>query len=313
MPFFYECYTNFVLEKGTVMTIRHLRIFAAVYRAENVTHAAEELHLTQPAVTRAVQELEQYYGTRLFERMYRHLSPTEAGRRLYPQAVHLLDIFDRIETGLRDWDSLGVIRVGATVTLGGTLLPPLARRFAAEYPGIELQVTVANGETLTAALCENRLDLALLENGPALPDLHTEEIGTDRLCAVMAPDNALAATASLTLEQLSAAPLLVREAGSTARAVLQNALEGQGLPLHAVWESVSTEALLQAAAEGLGVAVLPESRVQGAVQAARVCLRPIAGNALVRHHVAAWHKEKYLTASMQRFLALCRSGPQQEG
>lgn len=156
------------------MTIRHLRIFAAVYRAENVTHAAEELHLTQPAVTRAVRELEQYYGTRLFERMYRHLSPTEAGR--------------------------------------------------------------------------------------------------------------------------------------TARAVLQNALEGRGLPLHAVWESVSTEALVQAAAEGLGVAVLPESRVQGAAQAGRVCLRPIAGNALVRHHVAAWHKEKYLTASMQRFLALCRGG-----
>ena len=69
------------------MTIRHLRIFVEVYRAGNVTRAAEEFHLTQPAVTRAVQELEQYYGVRLFERMYRRLSPTEAGERLYPQAV----------------------------------------------------------------------------------------------------------------------------------------------------------------------------------------------------------------------------------
>lgn len=66
------------------MTIRHLRIFVAVYRAENVTHAAEELHLTQPAVTRAVQELEQYYGTRLFERMYRHLSPHRGGAAALP-------------------------------------------------------------------------------------------------------------------------------------------------------------------------------------------------------------------------------------
>lgn len=288
------------------MTIRHLRIFVAVYRAENVTHAAEELHLTQPAVTRAVQELEQYYGTRLFERMYRHLSPTEAGRRLYPQAVHLLDSFDSIETGLRNWDTLGLIRVGATVTLGGTLLPALARRFAADHPGVRLQVTVANGETLTAALCENRLDLALLESRPTLPDLCVEEIGTDRLCAVMAPDSPFAAGEALTLEQLATAPLLVREQGSTARAVLQRALESRDLPLQPLWESVSTEALLQAAARGLGVAVLPEARARAAVARGQVCLRPIAEPGLVRRHVAAWHKEKYLTASMRRFLALCR-------
>lgn len=289
------------------MTLRHMRIFVEVYRAGNVTHAAEALHMTQPAVTRAVQELEQHYGVRLFERMYRHLSPTEGGHRLYPQAVHLLDAFDHIETGLRDWDSLGVVRVGATVTLGGTLLPGLARRFAAQYPGIQLQATVANGETLTAALCENRLDLALLENGPALPDLNTQEIGTDRLCAVLAPGDPLAANPTLTLEQLAAAPLLVREQGSTARTVLENALTAQGLALHPAWESVSSEALLQAAAEGLGVAILPERRARAAAEAGQVCQRPITGTALLRRHVVAWHKEKYLTASMQRFLALCRS------
>lgn len=289
------------------MTLRHLRIFAEVYRAGNVTRAAEILHMTQPAVTRAVQELEQHYGVRLFERMYRHLSPTEGGRRLYPQAVHLLDAFDRMETGLRDWDSLGVVRVGATVTLGGALLPGLARQFAAQYPGIELQVTVANGGSLTAALCENRLDLALLENGPSLPELHCEQLGTDRLCVVLAPTHPLAAQSSLTLEQLAAAPLLVREPGSTARAVLENALAAQGLALHPAWESVSTEALLQAAAEGLGVAVLPEQRAQPAAQGGRICLRPIGDGAFVRRRVIAWHREKYLTASMQRFIDLCRA------
>ena len=288
------------------MTIRHLRIFVAVYQAENATHAAEELHMTQPAVTRAIQELEQYYGARLFERMYRHLSPTECAKRLYPQAVHLLDSFDRIETGLRNWDSLGLIRVGATVTLGSTVLPGLARQFAQENPGIQLRVTVANGGMLTAALCENRLDLALLESAPSMPDLHTEEIGTDLLCAVMDPSDPLAAGESLTLEQLSAAPLLVREQGSTARAALQSALEARGLPLSIAWESVSTEALLQAAAQGLGVAVLPEARVRGAVVSGLVCTRPIQGEALRRHRVAAWHKEKYLSESMQRFLDLCR-------
>lgn len=288
------------------MTIRHLRIFVEVYRLENVTHAAEALHLTQPAVTRAIQELEQYYGVRLFERMYRHISPTESGHRLYRQASRLLDDFDRIETGLRNWDSLGCIRVGATVTFGDTVLPGLARQFLQENSAVELQVMVANGDALAAALCENRLDLALMENAPACPDLHTEAIGTDCLCAVMAPGDPLARQTALTVEQLSRAPLLVREAGSTTRTVLQNVLGARGLPSHIVWESVSTEALLRAAAEGLGVAILPEGRAKERALSGEVCLRPVEGDLLQRHRVAAWHKEKYLTASMKRFLELCR-------
>lgn len=289
------------------MTIRHFRIFVEVYRLESVTRAAEELHLTQPAVTRAIRELEEYYGTRLFERMYRHILPTESSHRLYPQAVQLLDAFERIETGLRNWDSLGCIRVGATVTLGDTMLPSLARQFMEENSGVELQVVVANGDTLTTALCENRLDLALMENAPVIADLHTEEIGTDRLCAVMAMEEPLARQASITLEALSKHPLLVREEGSTARTVLQNALEARGLSYHIVWESISTEALLRAAAEGLGIAILPETRVKDVAQSQKVCFRPMEGEALKRHRVATWHKEKYLTPSMKRFLDLCRS------
>ena len=94
------------------MTLRHMRIFAEVYRTRNVTHAAQNLHMTQPAVTRAIQELEQHYGVRLFERLYRHLSSTEAAQRLYAQAVYLLDTFDHMEAAMRDWDSLGVVRGG---------------------------------------------------------------------------------------------------------------------------------------------------------------------------------------------------------
>lgn len=287
------------------MTIRHLRIFAEVYRFENITRAAEELHLTQPAVTRAIRELEDYYGTRLFERMYHRIFPTESGRRLYPQVLQLLDSFERIETGLRNWDSLGYIRVGATVTLGDTVLPGLTRRFLEENPGVELKVTVANGDSLATALCENRLDLALMEDAPASPDLHTEEIGNDYLCAVMVPAYSLAEKETVSLEDLSKVPLLVREVGSTARTVLHTALKVRNLPYHIAWESISTDALLGAAAEGLGVAILPEARVKDSLHSGRLCIRPIEGNLLKRRRVAVWHKEKYLTASMNRFLDLC--------
>lgn len=293
------------------MTLRHMRIFAEVYRTRNVTHAARNLHMTQPAVTRAIQELEQHYGVRLFERLYRHLSPTEAAQRLYAQAVYLLDTFDHMEAAMRDWDSLGVVRVGATVTLGSTILPVLARRFAALYPGIELQAKVANGSVLADALCENQLDLALLENSVSVPDLHTEPIGTDCLCAVLAPAHPLAQQAALTLQQLVGGPLLLREPGSTAREVLEHACAEQGLALHPAWESVSTAALVQAAAQQLGVAILPEQLAAADARTGLVCTRPIRDAAMTRRHVVAWHKEKYLTASMRRFISLCRSAAEE--
>lgn len=293
------------------MTLRHMRIFAEVHRTRNVTHAARNLHMTQPAVTRAIQELEQHYGVRLFERLYRHLSPTEAAQRLYAQAVYLLDTFDHMEAAMRDWDSLGVVRVGATVTLGSTILPVLARRFAALYPGIELQAKVANGSVLADALCENQLDLALLENSVSVPDLHTEPIGTDCLCAVLAPAHPLAQQAALTLQQLVGGPLLLREPGSTAREVLEHACAEQSLALHPAWESVSTAALVQAAAQQLGVAILPEQLAAADARTGLVCTRPIRDAAMTRRHVVAWHKEKYLTASMRRFITLCRSAAEE--
>lgn len=288
------------------MTLRHMRIFGEVYRTGSVTRAAESLHMTQPAVTRAVQELEQHYGVRLFERMYRRLTPTEAAQRLYPQAVYLLDTFDRMERELQGWDAHGTVRVGATVTLGSTLLPTLAKAFAAQYPDITLQVQVANGRTLADALCDNRLDLALLENGVPVPELHSEPLGEDRLCAVMAPDGALAGEGELTLEQLAGQPLLVRERGSTARAVLESAFTQHGLTLHPAWESVSADALVQAAAKGLGVAVLPEPVAAQSAADGRVVVCLIRGTALLRRHVLVWHKEKYLTAAMERFIEMCR-------
>ena len=294
------------------MTLRHLRIFTEVYRAQSVTHAAEALHMTQPAVTRAVQEMERYYGVRLFERMRRRLSPTEGGRRLYAQAVHLLDAFDRMEAGLRDWDAQALVRVGATVTLGSVLVPQLAKRFAREHPGIELRVTVANGDDVAAGLADNRLDVALLESRVLAPELHCEEIGSDRLCVLLAPDHPLAGGEPLTLERLAACPLLVREEGSTARAILESELTSRGLTLRPAWESMSTEALVQAAALGLGAAVLPEEMARRA-RSSGLCVRYVSDAPLRRSRVLAWHSEKYLTRSMRSFIGMCRDASGQEG
>lgn len=289
------------------MTLRHLRIFVEVYRFGSVTRAAETLRIAQPSVTRCIKEMEQYYGVQLFERMYHRLSPTESARRFYPQAVYLLDTFSHMEQELRGTPEHGPVRVGATVTLGSTLLPRLVRRFGEQFPEVEIRVQVANGRAIAEALCENRLDVAILENSVPMPEMHSEDLGSDRLCAVLAADSPLADCGALTPEQLAQEPLLVREKGSTARTVLEYAFAERRLALRPVWESVSTGALVQAAAQGLGIAILPEQMAELSTRSGRLCLRQIRGMELLRRRVLIWHSEKNLTEPMQRFAALCRA------
>ena len=165
---------------------------------------------------------------------------------------------------------------------------------------------VANGNTVEEALCENRLDIALLENATPKEELHCEDIGADRLCAVLAKDSPLAVFHTLTPEQLTQAKLLIRETGSTARSVLENAAAERGLTLHPAWESASTDALVQAAVRGLGVAILPQPLAEQYEKTEEICVRTIKDLPLVRRRVLVWHKEKYITPAMQQFAELCR-------
>ena len=105
------------------MTLRHMKIFTAVFRHSNITKAADELHLAQPSVSVAVKELEEYYGIRLFERFGRRIFPTETAKEFYGYALHIVSVFEEMEKKIRNWDTLGVIRIGASITIGTHILP----------------------------------------------------------------------------------------------------------------------------------------------------------------------------------------------
>ena len=145
------------------MTIRHIRIFLEVCRTMNVTRAAENLYMTQPAVSRSIHEIEQVYGVRLFERLNQRLYLTDSGRRMRAYAVHIVDTFDQMERELSDGDERGMLRIGASITLGNYELPGVVRRMKQERPSLRLQATVANVDTLKEMLLDNRLDLAMIE------------------------------------------------------------------------------------------------------------------------------------------------------
>lgn len=287
------------------MTLRHMRIFQKIYETQSVTRAAEALHMTQPAVTRALQELEKYYGLRLFERLNRRLTVTEAGRRMYDYALHLTETFDTMEKSLRDWERQGVLRVGASVSLGCSLLPQLARTFQEEHPGVEARVRIANGELLRRDLLENRLDLALLEGEENGADLMLTPFAAGEMALIVPPGHPLARAGGATLAQAAAHPLLLRETGSATRRFLDQLLMSRGLAVQPVWESASTQALLSAVREGLGITLVPWALARQTVLRGEAERCPVTDAELIRRRYVAWHPSKYVTGTMRAFVNLC--------
>ena len=287
------------------MTIRHLNVFLTVFQTENVTKAAELLYMTQPAVSRCISELETHYGIRLFERIGRRLSVTEAGREFYHHALHIVDSFNRMESGMKGWDECGILRVGASITLGTFLLPKVMKQFRVLHPDIRLKATVANGSTLQDALLDNRLDFAVIEGGRMNERLQKEPLGADRLVPVLPPNDPRKGTVC-PLKELASSSLLLREHGSAGRSFLDHLFSLHELPVEPVMESVSTQAILQAVHAGLGISFLPERLTIGSIRSGLVATCTVEGESLKRDHYLVYHKNKFHSCASRELMDLLR-------
>ncbi len=289
------------------MTIRHLRIFVRVYQLQSITQAAEALHLTQPAVSRAIAELESCCGLRLFERMNHRLYRTAASDEFYASALHIVDSFDRLERGARELESAGTLRVGASLTLGSFFLPDVLRGFQAAHPDVAVRVTVSNAAFLAQALRDDALDLAVVEGAVNEPHLRAELLRHDRMQLIVPPGHALLAQDSIALSDVLACPLLLRESGSAGRAFLDGVFTSRGAAVQPAWESASTQALIRAVAAGLGVSILPEQLVSGAIESGTVAAAVIADVSLTRGNFILYHREKYFTRAARALIAAFRA------
>ena len=290
------------------MTLRHIKIFCAVCGAGcNTTRAAEHLHMTQPAVSLAIKELEQFYGIVLFDRLGRRLQITQAGQTFLQYALRISEQFDDMEREMRNWDSLGLLRVGASITIGSQFLPGYVRAFYHRHPGTEVQVLVAPSDQLELALMNNTLDLALIEGIPSSPAMYTEKYLEDRLSIIASPRAGFRQGQRLSLEEFRRQRFLLREPGSGTREVFDRAAADAGITVKPIWQATSTTALVNAVISGLGIAVVPHRMIQGALERGLVVTLGAEGMDFRRNFYIIYHKDKYLTSAARAFLDLCRS------
>lgn len=287
------------------MTLRHMKIYVAVFRHNNVTRAAEELHLAQPSVSLAIKELEEYYGIRLFERMGRRILPTEGGKEFYGYALHIVSLFDEMEKRVKNWDAIGSVRVGASITIGTRILPELIQNFRQEAPEARVEASVRKSAVVEQNILDNSVDIGLIENQVNHPDLCTIPFMRDALCAIVPPGHPLGYEPSVSLEQLAEYPFLMREKGSAGREILDGCFKMKQLTVRPLMESASTRAIVSAVSRRIGVAVLPYLLVQKDIREGRVLQLPLT-EPLERNLNIVYHRSKYLTENMKAFIELCK-------
>lgn len=289
------------------MTLRHMKIFVSVYQNNGITRASEELHLAQPSVSLAIRELEDYYGIRLFDRISRRLYVTEQGKLFYDYALHIVSLFDEMEMGIRNWEHMGTIRVGSSITIGNFLLPGLVNKFKAAHPDMAVKVSIHNSSYVEDCILNNQIDFALIEGIPNSPQIVREPFMNDRLCLICGPGHPLAGEASVPLAELEHHDFILREPGSGGREILESLLTGFQIHLNAAWESVSTQAIVKAVSEGLGISILPYLLVADDIKNGTILEKEVKGISLSRKFSIIYHKHKYLTSTAREFIRMCHS------
>lgn len=265
------------------LSVARLRVLVAVARERSIPDAARALGVAQPAVSRAVRELEHEAGAPLFERAHGGVRPTEAGIVLLAHGRQILAELQAAEEDLVAVRGLtrGTLRIAASPTVAAYYIPPLLRAFSRRHPAVELRLASAPTRLVVSRLLDRDADVALVETGVDDERLVVEPWGHDELVVVVGRDHPLAGPRAagkprLTTSALTHELLILREPGAGTREVVLSALAARGVVPTRTLDADSMDAIREIAATGLGIAILSRAAVLEPLSVGRLVILDIA-------------------------------------
>lgn len=284
------------------LTLRQLKVFEAVARHLNYTRAAEELHLTQPAVSMQVKQLEESLEVALFEQLGKRIHLTEAGRELLGYARTITQQLDELEGVLNRMKGLGGGRLRISVaTTANYFIPTLLGSFSRRYPDVTVSLDVTNRETLLRQLAENTVDLVVMGQPPAEADVEAQAFMDNPLVVVAPPDHPLAKQKKIPLARIQEETFLVRESGSGTRIAMERFFSERGMRLKTGMEVGSNEAIKQSVQAGLGLGLLSRATIEQELTLKRLVVLDVADFPIMRHWYVVHRKGKRLSAAAEVF------------
>lgn len=290
------------------MTVRHLQIFVTVADCGKMRAAAEKLHISQPSVSQAIRELESYYNVKLFERLSQRIYITETGSDLLPYARHIIDSFKKMEGFLKDSSAGNIIRVGGSVSVGTRLLPPIIKSLEKELPDVDVRVTVDNTTVIEGKIQRSELDIAIVEGIVRSDELIKKDVYDDELVLVAGPGHEFFDHPDIRLEDLTNRALISRETGSVERNQFEQFLLEHDIKMKNKWSCSNTETIKKAVLNGEGIAILSKMVIEKEIAGGKVRALNVAHVQMKRKINMIYHKNKFISQSMSRFIDICMDG-----
>jgi DNA-binding transcriptional LysR family regulator len=286
------------------VTLRQLKVFESVARHLSFSRAAEELHLTQPAVSMQVKQLEEQAGLPLTEMVGKKVYLTEAGEEV---ARHARRIAQQLREASESLDAIKGVRGGrlsiGVISTAKYFTPRLLAEFRRRQPGVELQLGVYNRETVVRKLAENEIDLAIMGQPPQEFPTVAEAFADHPLVIIAAPDHPLATKRRIDPALLNEETFVIREPGSGTRATMERYFADAGVAPRNRMELISNETLKQAVMAGLGLAFISAHTVSLECEVGRLVVLPVTGTPIIRRWYVVQRAEKLLLPVAETFRA----------
>ncbi|MEC9329326.1 MAG: LysR family transcriptional regulator [Pseudomonadota bacterium] len=292
------------------MADRRLQVFTTVAQLLSFTKAAESLHMTQPAVTFQIRQLEEYFNTRLFDRTHNRITLTTAGKLVKSYGDRIISEYREMDNEIRKLtgDVLGPLVIGASTTIGEYVIPGVLGEYQARFPQVTVRLYVANTMGVIHMVENNEIDIGIVEGPISNKNLVTEVCWTDELVLVTPPEHPLAGDTAVEPQKIMDYPFISREEGSGTREVIGDYLRDHELAFSAfnlAMEFGSPESIKSAVAAGLGISVLSVATLDKELSLnllAKTSLNP----ALTRPFSIVYQRQKFRLRAMEEFLLFIR-------
>ena len=248
------------------MNIHQVHIFNIAAKTLSITKTAKKMHLSQPSVSIQIKDLEDSLNVRLFERINRKITLTDAGKVFFSYSEKLLNLIDEINAVMNEFSSgdVGKLVLGTSSTIGIYVLPKYLGYFKEMFPKAEISLIILNRQEALEQCISGELDFAFLQDPPKHPDLQSEFFMRDELVIVCSPRHRWAEKDHLTIKMLTTEPeqIILREEGSGTRGLIEYVLKRFGIERNVTMELSSSEGIKRAVEANLGVAVLSRNVIK---------------------------------------------------
>ena len=291
-----------------VPNFHQLRVFHLVATLKSFSRAAEEMEISQPAVSIQVRELEKRMGTTLIHRLRRGLQLTDTGQAVFSYTQRIFSLAEEMEIAVQDIQGLrsGRLTIGSSTTPGEFILPHAIGQFRKRYPAVEVSLSISNTRSVIEMILTRELDLGMAGAPVSIEGLASFPYVSDDIVIIAAPTHPLAQRSGVGLQDLEGLDFILREPGSATRQTAESCLEKYGISVKPVMELGSNQAVKGAVASGLGLGMLSRFGVVPDTLAGLITVLPVDGWECQRPLTVFFRDDKLLPSAQQAFLQFLR-------